>query len=72
MLGNVWEWTWDWYGTYPGTVTDPLGASTGSGRVLRGGGWVNSAGSARAAFRVNRDPGYRDNTLGFRLARTAP
>jgi formylglycine-generating enzyme required for sulfatase activity len=72
MLGNVLEWTWDWYGTYPGTVTDPLGASTGSGRVLRGGGWVNSAGSARAAFRVNRDPGYRDNTLGFRLARTAP
>ncbi|MCP4664029.1 MAG: SUMF1/EgtB/PvdO family nonheme iron enzyme, partial [bacterium] len=44
MLGNVWEWTWDWGGDYEaGSVTDPMGLSRGSYRVLRGGGWDSSA-----------------------------
>ncbi len=72
MLGNVWEWTWDWYGTYPGAVTDPLGPSSGSYRVLRGGSWDGNAYHARAGRRVFVDPGVRGVDLGFRLARTAP
>jgi formylglycine-generating enzyme required for sulfatase activity len=72
MLGNVWEWTWDRYGTYPGSVTDPLGATTGTSRVLRGGGWYGSAYYARAADRNGFDPVNRNAYYGFRLARTAP
>jgi formylglycine-generating enzyme required for sulfatase activity len=71
MLGNVWEWTGDWNGTYPGTVTDPLGAGTGSTRVNRGGSWGYGARNARAAGRYYDAPGNRNNGLGFRLARTA-
>ena len=71
MLGSVYEWTADWYGDYPsGTVTDPRGPSTGSYRVLRGGGWGNGAGYVRSAGRNARSPGARYNSIGFRLVRT--
>ena len=72
MLGNVREWTGDRYGTYPATVTDPLGATSGSARVFHGGSWYDGARSARAAFRYNLNADFRYSNLGFRLARTAP
>ena len=71
MLGNVWEWTQDWYGDYPGgSVTDPQGSASGSERVFRGGSWGNNARSCRASYRINYSPGIRDYDLGFRLLRT--
>jgi formylglycine-generating enzyme required for sulfatase activity len=73
MLGNVWEWTSDWYGSYPGgAVTDPVGASRGSTRVLRGGSWLDRANYARAANRYNCGPDCRNDFFGFRLARSLP
>ena len=71
MLGNVWEWTGDWFGWYlSGSVTDPQGPSTGSARVVRGGGWSNYAGGVRSAARYYDSPGVRYNFLGCRLVRT--
>ncbi len=72
MLGNVWEWTHDWYGDYPGSVTDPVGPSSGSDRVVRGGGCFNFARVVRAASRFNVAPADRNFDLGLRLARSAP
>lgn len=74
MIGNVWEWVWDWYGPYPPeAATDPTGPETGSCRVNRGGSWVGDAYYARAACRGGyHDPGGRGGGLGFRLARSAP
>jgi formylglycine-generating enzyme required for sulfatase activity len=72
MLGNVWEWTGDWYGTYPGTTTDPVGPGTGSPRVFRGGSFDDVASVARAAERFDSVPSGRNSNYGFRLARTAP
>ena len=72
MLGNVWEWTGDWYGTYPGTLTDPTGPTTGSYRVVRGGSWITTAPGARAAYRYyGFTADIRYNALGFRLVKTA-
>jgi formylglycine-generating enzyme required for sulfatase activity len=70
MHGNVLEWCWDWYGSYSSSVqTDPVGASSGSTRVFRGGSWNFSGRRLRSAHRVNFNPSYRDNDVGFRLVR---
>lgn len=72
MHGNVLEWVNDWYGDYfeTATITNPTGPASGSGRVLRGGGWDVSPRNLRSAYRNNLDPGRRYNLIGFRLART--
>ncbi|MEI7901657.1 MAG: formylglycine-generating enzyme family protein, partial [bacterium] len=66
MHGNVWEWCLDWLGTYPGTVSDPKGASPGSFRVDRGGSWDYYAGYCRTANRDGSNPDRRRSHVGFR------
>jgi formylglycine-generating enzyme required for sulfatase activity len=69
MHGNVLEWVYDWYGTYPKSdVTDPCGPSKGDSRVLRGGSYGNSAWGLRSAARYYLTRGNRYGSYGFRLA----
>ena len=68
MSGNVWEWCQDWEGAYSSSSqTNPTGASSGSHRVLRGGGWGSSARYCRVSNRVSYAPDDRDYGLGLRL-----
>jgi len=70
MSGNASEWVWDWFGNYPSVAqTDPVGASSGSLRVRRGGSWLGSAGDVRSAFRDWSAPFLRSDSFGFRLVR---
>jgi formylglycine-generating enzyme required for sulfatase activity len=68
MHGNAWEWCADGYQADLGTdaATDPAGPAAGETRVMRGGSFINGAGSCRAASRSPASPDSRNRFCGFR------
>jgi formylglycine-generating enzyme required for sulfatase activity len=71
MHGNVGEWCHDYhnagyYGKSP--ADDPTGPTAGTNRVARGGSFENDGGLCRSPFRVGFRPGFRQNSLGLRVA----
>lgn len=74
-LGNVWEWTADWYSAdVPSEAKDPTGPESGTLRVAKGGSWFCSAGYCSAygpGFRGKSPPDRAFNNVGFRCAKDA-
>lgn len=72
MHGNVREWTADlWHESYDATPLDGSPATEGhsSMRVVRGGGWNDSAPLLRSAGRMRATQSMRAKMIGFRVAR---
>jgi formylglycine-generating enzyme required for sulfatase activity len=71
MIGNVWEWVTDWYGSEyytDGAERDPRGPKTGNMRIIRGGSWVNDEVSMlRSAYRHKVPPDTYAYSMGFRI-----
>jgi formylglycine-generating enzyme len=69
MHGNVEERCLDGYGERLVGGADPVGPSSASLRVFRGGSWLYIGWSCRSAVRGRIAPEYRSSDLGFRVAR---
>ena len=70
MHGNVSEWCSDWFNPsyYETSLTiDPKGPDTGKRRVVRGGGWIDSADSCRSFNRNGVPPSEFSDHVGFRV-----
>ncbi|MGV3608050.1 MAG: formylglycine-generating enzyme family protein [Planctomycetaceae bacterium] len=68
MHGNVGEWCSDWWDKKLFGSRDPVGLSTGAGRVHRGGAWTSLDVNCRSAARRDSSPDFRSYDLGFRLS----
>ncbi len=74
MEGNLWEWTWDWYGALDPTspVSNPTGPSSGTERVLKGGVYDAELTERTLATRYKSIPMTYAANIGFRVVLQNP
>ena len=70
MLGNVWEWTADYYCKYPYEGPHPVGEDNKEVSI-RGGDWLTSVKDIGAAVRSKIFPYEFGTSIGFRCAKNA-
>ncbi len=69
MLGNVFEWCGDWFGSYTaGRHENPSGPKDEEFKIVRGGSWFYIPQSVRVSFRIWIVPSLRTYNVGFRCA----
>jgi formylglycine-generating enzyme required for sulfatase activity len=70
MNGNVEEWCWDLYDSYPsGTLENPKGAVSSTFRLVRGGSWISKISRTNLSFRRYFYPGLQFDFYGIRVIR---
>ncbi len=70
MSGNVYNWVWDTYGTYPETAIDPTGGDGDTPKITRGGSFDEEAWISRCAHRGPLSPDTHRGDTGFRLVKS--
>ena len=74
MSGNAWEWCYDWYDAWyysSSPYANPIGPSSGTYRVMRGGVWLDYTAYSRSAKRSWYHP-YQYVNGGFRCVFGTP
>ena len=75
MVGNVYEWCFDWHSeTYYSEMADgnaPKGPDSGRYRVIRGGCWGSLPKDCRTSYRNCRRADEAQGYVGFRVVRKA-
>jgi formylglycine-generating enzyme required for sulfatase activity len=70
MSGNISEWCWDRYDRYPeGAQVNPMGPSSQSNRVHRGGSFWHRYPGTASTTRNSSPPSDCDFKIGFRIVR---
>jgi iron(II)-dependent oxidoreductase len=80
MVGNVAEWTADWYERNyysEGPAKNPQGPETGVYKVIRGGSWADQEHTPTESILSNHSRNYTQPdteapTIGFRCAKSSP
>jgi formylglycine-generating enzyme required for sulfatase activity len=71
MAGSVFEWVWDYDGTFPtAPQTDYAGPTTPADRSDRGGSWAYDPSALRATYRDATPPDSSFADVGVRCAKT--
>jgi formylglycine-generating enzyme required for sulfatase activity len=69
-MGNVFEWTSDYYSTFTGSGRiDPAVEKVSNWKVTKGGSWYAMPSGLRPAFRCKDEKNFRYSRIGFRLIR---
>jgi formylglycine-generating enzyme required for sulfatase activity len=77
VVGNVWEWCADYFDVQwhqTATPVNPVGAPSGTTRVMKGGSYLCNASFCfryRNAARTANTPDSATGNIGFRVARDA-
>jgi formylglycine-generating enzyme required for sulfatase activity len=69
MLGNVWEWTEDWFAPFQHLFPE-VSLNRGVEKIVKGGSYINSPESITVSTRGSQPPSWCTPYLGFRVKAT--
>lgn len=69
MLGNVWEWTEDWFAPFQHLFPE-VSLDRGAEKIVKGGSYINSPEAITVSTRGSQPPSWCTPYLGFRVKAT--